>query len=153
MLHEESGIISCFQSSLYLYMKIIIHYLVPIDNVRMISMMIRYVRRITLTCNTAALVPRAVCSSCAVLCNSEKICVPSRSGVKTKMYRPCRRKKKYRPFLSWKKSYTVPSRREKLYALSRPVEQKVYTVPSRRDNIYLPSCPIVTIFTYRAVPS
>ena len=51
----------------------------------------------------------------------------------------------------------VPSRREKLYAPSRPVEQKINTVPSRRDNFYLPSRPVtkqreVTVL-YRPVPS
>ena len=60
----------------------------------------------------------------------------------------------------------VPSRREKLYAPSRPVEQKINTVPSRRDNFYLPSrlvmkqkghCnvpfrPVEKIDTHRPVP-
>ena len=101
--------------------------------------MIWYVRRITLTCNTAALVPRAVCSS-LLLCSSEKICVPSRPVVKTKIHRPCRRKEqKYRPFPSWKKLYTVQSRREKKTNHPVPSWQYLLTVPSRRDNFCLPS--------------
>ena len=65
---------------------------------------------------------------------------------------------------SWKKLCTVRSRREKLWAPSRPAEQKyiyrpvpswqfLFTVPSRRDNFYLPSRPVMTIFIYRPVPS
>ena len=46
------------------------------------------------------------------------------------------------------KKNTVPSRRENLYAPSRPVEQEIYTVPSRRDYLYLPSRPVVIIFFY-----
>ena len=114
--------------------------------------MIWYVR-ITLTCNTAASVPRAVCSSLRSPVQHWKNMrtVPSRR--ENKNVPPVPSKKTYRPFLSWKKLHTVPSRREKLYAPSRPVEQKIYTVPSRRDNFYLPSRPLETIFTYRPVPS
>ena len=127
--------------------------------------MIWYVRRITLTCNTAALVPRAACSSLRSPVQQWKNIrtVPSRLENKNVPPVPSK-KKKYRPFPSWKKLYTVPSRREKLYAPSRPVEQKyiyrpfpswqlLFTVPSRRDNFYLPSRPVVTIFIYRPVPS
>ena len=104
---------------------------------------------------------------CAVLCG-EKLCVPSRPVVKTKMYRPVPSKKKcYRHFPSWKKLFTVRPRREKLYAPSRPAEQKnIYrpvplwqfeytapsrhetktslycTVPSRRENSHPPSRPV-----------
>ena len=106
--------------------------------------MIWCVRHITLTCNTAALVPRAVCSSRrSTVQKWKKYCVPSRPVVKIKMYRPCRRKEKvtslpvveeiiYRPVPSWK---------------------IICTVPSRRDNFYLPSRRVVTFFTYRSVPS
>ena len=62
------------------------------------------------------------------------------------MYRPCPRRK-VSSFPSWKKLYTVPSRRAKIYAPSRPVEQtytskyEVYITPSSRT--------VVTIFIYR----
>ena len=68
LLHEESGIISYFQSSLYLYIQITNYKFTPIDNARMISY--DMIRRVTLTqtCTTAALVPRAVCSCIALSC-------------------------------------------------------------------------------------
>ena len=95
--------------------------LIPIDKVPMISYMIR---RITLTCNTAALVPRAVCScSCIALS-----CVV--------------KKYVYRPVPSWRQKSTVPCRRG-----------KKSTVPSRRGRNYLPSRPVVKNYTHRPVPS
>ena len=71
---------------------------------------------------------------------------------------------------SWKKLCTVRSRREKLWAPSRPAEQKyiyrpvpswqfLFTVPSRRDNFYLivPSRHEtkrkVIVLLYRPLPS
>ena len=108
---------------------------------------------------------------CALLC-SEKVCVPSRPVVETKKYRPVPPKKwKYRPFPSWKNLCTVQSRREKLYALSRPVEKKkkksrpvliifiyrpvqsLYTVPSRREAFYSPSRPVMKQKGHCNVPS
>ena len=110
--------------------------------------MIRYVRRITLACNTAALVPRAVCSSLQ----------------QWKIMRtvPPRRENKNVPPVPKKKKGTVPSRREGNYIPSRPVvknymrrpvpsskKKYIYTFPSRRYNFCLLSRPVVTIFTYR----
>ena len=106
--------------------------------------MIWHIRRITLTCNTAALMPRAVCSSL-------------RS-----------------PVQQWKNMRTVPFRSEKKKCTARAVEKKrvsslrvveeiiyrpvpswkiICTVPSRRAKKYIPSRPVVTIFIYRPVPS
>ena len=168
MLHEESGNISCFQSSLFtyqvfyklVYQQITNYKLIPIDNVRMISYdMIRRKKY-----NTAVSVPRSVCSCIELSCAVKKCAYRPVPSWKQKCTVPCRqKKKKYRPFPSWKKLCTVPSRREKLYAPSRPVERKkipsrpvviiLFPVPSRRDNFYLPSRPVVTIFIYRPVPS
>ena len=77
----------------------------------------------------------------ALHCKSMRT-VPSRCENKNVPPVPSK-KKKYRPFLSWKKLYNVPSRREKLHAPPRPVEQKKY----------IPSRPVETIFIYRPVPS
>ena len=122
-----------------------------------------------LTFDTAALVPRSVCSSLRspVSCQQwKKICVPSRPVVKTKNVPPVpyKKKKRYRPFPSWNKLYTVPSRRENLSAPSRPVEQKntyrpvpswqfLLTVPSRRDNFYFPAGPLMKQKGHCSLPS
>ena len=84
--------------------------------------------------------------------------VPSRRENINKCTVPCRRKKKYRPFPSWKKLHTVPSRRDKLHAPSRPVmEKKVIvmyrTVPSRELTPTVLSRPIQDFFYLISFPS
>ena len=99
-------------------------------------------------------------------------------SMKKYAYRPVPSKtKKCRPFPSWEKLYTVPSRCEKLCAPSRPVDQKYmyrpvpllfwFTGPSRRAYFYLqsrpvmkqkgrctlPSCSVEELHTHRPVPS
>ena len=128
-------------------------------------MMIWYTRRITLTCNTAALVPRAVSFSLRYPVQQWKIFVPSCPVVKIKMNCPCRRKRKvpsppvveeiiYRPVPSWNIVCTVPSRRaiksipsrrDNFHLPSRPVPswQFLLTDPSRRANFHLPSHPVL----------
>ena len=127
----------------------------------MMSYHVRYdVPGISLTFNTAALVPRAVCWK-----NMRTV--------------PSRRKNKNVPSRTVeKKESTVSSRRGRNYAPSRPVVKNymhrlvpsskyVYTVPFRRDNFYLPSRPVMKqkglctvpsrpvekIHTHRPVPS
>ena len=127
-------------------------------------MMISYVRRITLACNTAALVPRAVCSSLRSPVQQWKNMRTVSSRRENKNVPPVPSKKKvpslpvveeilYRPVPSWKIICTVPSRRAKSIYGPVPSWQHLFTVLSHRDNFYLPCRPVVTIFTYRPVPS
>ena len=112
------------------------------------------IRRITVTCNTAALVPRSMCfaSRCpvqwtimrTVSSRHENKHVPSRSVEKKVVpLVAVVEELMYRLVPSWKFICTV----------SVPSTKKIYTVPTRRDNFYLPSHPVVTIFIHRPVPS
>ena len=106
--------------------------------------MIWCVRHITLTCNTAALVPRAVCSS-------RRSTVQKWKNMRTV---PSRRENKNVPPVPSKRKSNVSSGRGRNYLPSRPVvknymhrpvpsRQFLFTVPSRRDIFYLPFRPIM----------
>ena len=117
------------------------------------------IRRITLTCSTAALVPRVVCSCIALSCAAKKYVYRPVPSWKQKCTVPCRREKKT----------TVPSGRGRNYIPSRPVvknyihrpvpsSKNMYTVPSRHEtkrSLYctVPSRPVEKIHTHRSVPS
>ena len=108
-----------------------------------VCMTIWYVRRITLTCNTAASVPRAACSSLR----------PPVQQWKDMRTVPSRRENKNVPPVPSKQKSTVPSRRGRNYMPSRPVVKNHMHRPVPSSKTYIPSRPVVTIFIYRPVPS